>query len=89
MRCPKCGGFARVVDSRGKSATGKPYKYIHRRRRCEECRLKFSTYEMYYKNDVEQETIDIIASAKNMLSKSIDELGGVLERLEAKADDGN
>ena len=78
-----------MVDSRGKSATGKPYKYIHRRRRCEECRLKFSTYEMYYKNDVEQETIESITAAKNALSNSIIELGDILEKLEAKAGDDN
>lgn len=40
MKCPKCGNKARVVQSREMSAT------VYRRRQCDECGQRFTTYEM-------------------------------------------
>ena len=42
MRCPKCGGSkSSVVDSR----QAEDGKTIRRRRECEECHYRFTTYE--------------------------------------------
>ena len=40
MNCPKCGSKAKVIDSR-------PYEsYIIRRRECNGCKHRFTTYEI-------------------------------------------
>ena len=39
MQCPYCGGDSQVVDSRTSSET------VRRRRVCNECRRRFTTYE--------------------------------------------
>ena len=40
MRCPKCGGVTRIIDSRESKAS------IYRRRRCGYCRERFTTREI-------------------------------------------
>ena len=51
MRCPKCGGSkSSVVDSR----QAEDGNTIRRRRECEECHYRFTTYER-----VEERTLEI------------------------------
>ena len=40
MKCPVCGGKAAVIDSRADDDS------VYRRRKCLECDLRFSTYEI-------------------------------------------
>ena len=52
MRCPKCGGSkSSVVDSR----QAEDGKTIRRRRECEECHYRFTTYER-----VEERTLVVV-----------------------------
>ena len=41
MQCPYCGGDSRVLDSRASADS------IRRRRECQECERRFTTYEVF------------------------------------------
>jgi transcriptional regulator NrdR family protein len=45
MNCPQCGETVAVIDSRSKKTEHKT-SMVYRRRACENCGKRFSTYEM-------------------------------------------
>lgn len=54
MRCPKCNyEYTVVVDSRRHLGEGKN-NFIRRRRECDECRYRFTTYERIDMDDVKE-----------------------------------
>ncbi len=44
--CPKCTGDSRVVDSRSGSNRNDSGDYLRRRRACDGCGYRYTTYEM-------------------------------------------
>ena len=60
MRCPKCGGNkSSVVDSR----QAEDGNTIRRRRECEECQHRFTTYER-----VEERTLVVVSQSDNEIN---------------------
>lgn len=52
VRCPKCGsGKSRVKDSRRREAF--ETVTVHRKRRCEDCKVHYSTFELTEKDLLE------------------------------------
>jgi len=90
MKCPYCGGTeSRVKDSRDVGDS------IHRRRECEQCKGRFSTYErveksvlMVIKRDQRREAFDRqklfigISKACEKRPLSIDEIENAVEEIE-------
>ena len=85
MRCPKCGGSkSSVVDSR----QAEDGNTIRRRRECEECHYRFTTYERVEDGTREQFSRDkifngIIRSAQKRPVSS-DEIEEIVNRIEQK-----
>ncbi len=66
MRCPKCGGLkSSVIDSR----QAEDGNTIRRRRECEECRYRFTTYER-----VEEKTLVVVKKDGNREQFSRDKI---------------
>src|SRR5207248_7257072 len=90
MKCPFCGGTeSRVKDSRDVGDA------IHRRRECEQCKGRFSTYErveksvlMVIKRDQRREAFDRqklfvgISKACEKRPLSVDEIENAVEEIE-------
>ena len=87
MRCPKCGGSkSSVVDSR----QAEDGNTIRRRRECEECHYRFTTYErveertlVVVKKDGTREQFSRIRSAQKRPVSS-DEIEEIVNRIEQK-----
>ena len=68
MNCPLCGGALRVVDSR-------PYeKSVRRRRDCEQCKYRTTTYEisteqMIEFRKLEREKNDIMKTIRGIVNR--------------------
>ena len=72
MRCPKCGGSkSSVVDSR----QAEDGKTIRRRRECEECHYRFTTYER-----VEERTLVVVKKDGTREQFSLDKIFNVIIR---------
>jgi transcriptional repressor NrdR len=98
MRCPFCHDLEnRVVDSR----LGKEGDAIRRRRHCEHCGRRFTTYErveeslpMVVKKDGRREPFErakIVAGLKRACEKrpiSVDTIEGLVERIERQLQEG-
>ena len=86
MRCPKCGGNkSSVVDSR----QAEDGNTIRRRRECEECQHRFTTYErveertlVVVKKDGTREQFSIRSAQKRPVSS--DEIEEIVNRIEQK-----
>lgn len=69
MICPKCGAEMRVVDSRPIEANS-----VRRRRACEECQYRLTTYEITQEqlgrfNRIERERGKILNTMEELISK--------------------
>ncbi len=53
MKCPKCGTWSKVKDSRPKFGRPDGNDHTYRRRECNECGHRFDTYECYEMADPE------------------------------------
>ena len=94
MRCPYCGHLeTKVIDSRD----AEDVEVTRRRRECEKCEKRFTTYERadvsfpaVVKKDgrrIEFERAKLVASMKLALRKrpvSIEQVDGAIERIEEK-----
>lgn len=92
MKCPFCGAFdSKVVDSR----LSRDGQIVRRRRECETCSRRFTTYErveeilpMVIKKDGRRETFDrakIVGGIKRACQKrpvGVDAIEGIVDRLE-------
>jgi transcriptional repressor NrdR len=92
MKCPKCGSTrSSVVDSRGDPTA------IRRRRECQECEFRFTTYErieyalpLIVKKDGRREPFDVPKLRAGLLracekrSISIEEIDAVVARIERR-----
>ena len=47
MRCPKCGGDTKVLETRWMPVMFQKAGYNRRRRECKECGLRIKTEEIY------------------------------------------
>lgn len=70
MNCPKCGGKTSVIDSRP-SAEG---SVIRRRRSCDACQDRFTTFEVY----LPATQIDFYERALPKLQQSLVQIEGSL-----------
>ncbi len=92
MRCPKCGSDAlAVTDSRSDSNS------IRRRRECQKCQFRFTTYErivltmpMVIKKDARRETFDSekirggIVRACEKRAVSVETIDSLVEKIEQR-----
>ena len=99
MKCPYCGILnTRVVDSR----PGKIELEVRRRRECQECGKRFTTYErvelipvMIVKKDNRREEFDrekILSGIKKACQKraiSVDQIEDLVDSIERELRDGN
>ena len=99
MRCPYCGnGNTRVIDSR----PAEDGDAIRRRRECETCGKRFTTYEkvetipvIVIKKDDNRETYDRTKIEKGVIRAchkrpiSAGQIGAMLDEIEAALDDVN
>ena len=95
MKCPKCGSTrSSVVDSRGEPNA------IRRRRECQECEFRFTTYEriefalpLIIKKDGRREPFDMQKLRGGLLRAcekrpiSIEEIEAVIGRIEKKVNE--
>ena len=64
LTCPKCGcSYTLIIDSRKDDTEKNLNDYIRRRRVCEECDERFTTYEIT-KND-----FDMLVQFKRLVNK--------------------
>lgn len=94
MKCPYCGSLEeKVVDSR----EGKEGEVIRRRRQCQQCRRRFTTYErideiqfMVVKSDGRREPFDRskiragLVKATQKRPVSVAQLDAIVEEIEAR-----
>lgn len=54
MRCPFCGSYnSTVTDTRKKLLPESRIDTVYRRHRCNKCRMRFTTYEHYAKEELQ------------------------------------
>jgi len=73
IKCPKCGNTGSfVIDSRG------AFDMIRRRRVCDECKNRFTTYEFIPNTE---ETTEELSKQVNKVNKEINSLQSILDKL--------
>ena len=86
MRCPKCGGSkSSVIDSR----QAEDGNTIRRRRECDECQYRFTTYERVEERTLVVVKKDGIIRSAQKRPVSSDEIEAIVSRIEQKVRSSN